>query len=61
MMACSIAREPRGRPEEISCMDVVEGQAPKPQEIVQGAAQGFPGLHSIANPASHHFVGLRCR
>ncbi|KAK9828105.1 hypothetical protein WJX81_004518 [Elliptochloris bilobata] len=37
VMACSIEREARGRPAEVSCMDVVEGKAPKAQEIVQGA------------------------
>lgn len=57
-MACSINREPRGRPEEISCMDVVEGQAPKPQEIVQGAAQDFRDLHGLAKLALHDLVCL---
>ena len=37
VMACSIEREARGRPAEVSCMDVVEGKAPKAQEIGQGA------------------------
>ena len=45
VMACSIEREARGRPAEVSCMDVVEGKAPKAQEIGQGArAWGLHGL-----------------
>ncbi len=39
-------------------MDVVEGQAPKPQEIVQGAARGFCDLHSLAKLAPHDLVCL---
>ena len=51
-MACSIEREARGRPAEVSCMDVVEGKAPKAQEIGQGAGAGVYRVKG--------FLGSRC-
>lgn len=48
VMACSIEREARGRPAEVSCMDVVEGKAPKAQEIGQGAGAGLCRVREVA-------------